>query len=140
VLSTLVHQHDLEAALERLVLLDVLAVLIQRRGSHAVQLAARQRRLEHVAGIHRAFRAPGPDHGVQFVDEHDHLAFLLGKIGQHRLQALLELATELRARHQRAHVERQDALLLQALGYLAVDDALRQPFDDRGLADPGFTD
>jgi hypothetical protein len=105
-----------------------------------MQLAARQRRLEHVARIHRAFGTPGTDHGVQLVDEHDHLAFLLGKIGQHRLQALLEFAAEFRARHQRAHVERQDALLLQALGHLAVDDALRQSLDDRGLANPRFPD
>src|SRR4249919_1338814 len=28
----------------------------------------------------------------------------------------------------------------QALGHFAVDDALRQTFDDRGLADAGFTD
>ena len=53
----LIDQHGLEATLERRVLLDVLAVLIERRGAHAMQLAARQRRLEHVAGIHRAFGA-----------------------------------------------------------------------------------
>jgi hypothetical protein len=71
-----------------------------------MQLAARQRGLEHVAGIHRAFGLAGADHGVQLVDEQDHLAFLLGEIVQHRLQALLELAAELRAGDQRAHVER----------------------------------
>ena len=41
---------------------------------------------------------------------------------------------------QRAHVERQDALVLQPLGHLAVDDALREALDDRGLADAGLAD
>ena len=57
-----------------------------------------------------------------------------------RLEALLELAAELRAGDQRAHVERQDALVLQALGHFAVDDALREALDDRGLADAGLAD
>ena len=69
-------EHVLEAALERGVLLDVLAVLIERRGAHAVQLAARERGLQHVARIHGAFGLAGADHGVQLVDEQDDLAFL----------------------------------------------------------------
>ena len=57
-----------------------------------------------------------------------------------RLQPLLELAAELRAGDQRAHVEREHALVAQALGHFAVDDALREAFDDRGLADAGLAD
>src|SRR5439155_510957 len=34
----------------------------------------------------------------------------------------------------------QQALVLQALGHFAVDDALRQAFDDRGLADARLAD
>ena len=136
----LIHQHLLEAPLERGILLDVLAVLVERGGADAVQLAARERRLEHVAGIHGAFGLAGADHGVQLVDEQDDLAFLLGQIVQHRLEALLELAAELGAGDERAHVEREDALVLQSLGHLAVDDALRQALDDGGLADAGLAD
>ena len=57
VLSTrrLADVHRLEAALERGVLLDVLAVLVERRRADDAQLAAREHRLEHVAGVHRAF-------------------------------------------------------------------------------------
>ena len=39
-----------------------------------VQLAAREHRLEHVGGVHRAFGGAGADDGVQLVDEEDHLA------------------------------------------------------------------
>ncbi len=136
----LVDQHLLEAALERGVLLDVLAVFVERGGADAMQFAARERGLQHVAGVHRAFGLAGADHRVQFVDEQDDAAFLLGEVVQHALEALLEFAAELRARDQRAHVEREDALVAQALGHFLVDDAQREAFDDRGLADARLAD
>src|SRR6185503_3629334 len=136
----LIDEHFLEAALERGVFLDVLAVLVERRRADAVQLAARERGLQHVAGVHRAFGFAGADHRVQLVDEQDDLAFLLREIVEHALQPLLEFAAELRARDQRAHVERQHALPLQAFGNLAVDDALREAFNNSRLADAGLAD
>ena len=54
-------EHLLEAALERGVLLDVLAVLVERGGADHAQLAAGQHRLEHVAGVHRALGRAGAD-------------------------------------------------------------------------------
>ena len=69
----LVDEHRLEAALEGGVLLDVLAVLVERGGADAVQLAAGQHRLEQVAGVHRALGPAGADDGVQLVDEQDDL-------------------------------------------------------------------
>ena len=64
----------------------------------------------------------------------------VGDFLEHRLEALLELAAVLRAGDQRAHVERDDPLVLQPFGHVAADDALRQPFDDRGLADARLAD
>ena len=64
----------------------------------------------------------------------------VGDFLQDRLQPLLELAAILRAGDQRPHVERDDLLLLQPLGHVLPDDPLRQPFDDRGLADAGLAD
>ena len=53
--------HRLEAAFECGVLLDVLAVLIERRRADGVQFAARQGGLEQVRGVHRAVvAAPRP--------------------------------------------------------------------------------
>ena len=112
--ARLAHQHLLEAALERRVLLDVLAVLVERGRADAVQLAARERGLEHVAGVDRALGLAGADHGVQLVDEDDGVALVLRQLLQHRLQALFELAAVLRAGEERGHVEHQHALVLQA--------------------------
>src|SRR3712207_7469542 len=44
----LADEHGLEAALERRVLLDVLAVLVERGRAYDLQLAAREGGLEHV--------------------------------------------------------------------------------------------
>ncbi len=59
---------------------------------------------------------------------------------EHRLQPLLELAAVLGAGDERAHVERDDLLVLQPFRHVAADDALRQPLDDGGLADAGLAD
>ena len=65
----LIHLHLLEAPLQGRVLFDVFAVLIQGGGADAMQIAARQRRLKHIARVHGAFGLTGPHHGVQLVDE-----------------------------------------------------------------------
>ena len=59
---------------------------------------------------------------------------------EHGLQPLFELAAILRAGDQRAHVERDDPLVLEAFRDVAADDAAGQPFDDGGLADAGLAD
>ena len=134
------NQHGLEAALERRVLFDVLAVFVERGGADGAQLAAGQRRLEHVGGVHRAFGRAGADQGVQFVDEQDDLAGGFGHFLQHGLQAILEFAAILRAGHQRGQVQRHDALGLEHFRHVAGDDALRQAFHDGRLADARLAD
>ncbi len=138
--ARLVDQHLLEAALQRGILLDVLAVFVERGGADAVQLAARQRRLEHVAGIHGALGLAGADHGVQLVDEDDDAALVQGDFLEHGLEALLELAAILGAGQQRRHVEHQHLLALERFRHFVVDDALRQALDDGRLADARLAD
>ncbi len=104
----LIDHHLLEAPLERRVFLDVFAIFIERGGADAVQLAARQCGLQHIARVHRALGLAGAHHGVQFVDEQNDLAFLFGQIVENRFQALLELAAKFRTRDQRAHIERRE--------------------------------
>ena len=59
---------------------------------------------------------------------------------EHGLQPFLELAAELGARDQRAHVERDQAAVLEALGHVAGDDTLGESLDDRGLAHARLAD
>ncbi len=64
----------------------------------------------------------------------------LDEIVEHALEALFEFAAELGARDQRAHVQRQDALVLEHLRHFAVDDALGETFDNGGLAHARLAD
>lgn len=77
---------------------------------------------------------------MQLVDERDDPAVALLDLGEDGLQALLELTAVLRSGDHRAEVQGDQPLVLQALGNVALDDALGEPFDDGGLADAGLTD
>ena len=70
----LADEHRLEAALERGVLLDVLAVLVERRRADRAELAAREHRLQQIGRVDRALRRARADDRVQLVDEEDDLA------------------------------------------------------------------
>jgi hypothetical protein len=80
----------LEAALERGVLLEVLAVLVERGGADGLQLAAGQHRLEDAGGVDRALGGAGTDEGVDLVDEQDDVA-AGGDLLEDLLEALLEV-------------------------------------------------
>ena len=136
----LAHVDLLEAALERGVLLDVLAVLVERGRADHAQLAAREHRLDHVAGVDRALGAAGADDRVQLVDEGDDLAVAVDDLLEDGLQPVLELAAVLRAGDHRADVERDEALVAQALGHVALDDAAGEALGDGGLAHAGLAD
>src|SRR5271166_4144059 len=133
--------HDrLEAALERRVLFDVLAELVERRRADALQLAACQRRFDDVARVDRAFGRARADEGMQLVDEQDDLAARAADLVHDALHALFELTAILRAGDQTRQIQGDDAFVAQQLGHVAVDDALRQAFRDRRLADAGLAD
>ncbi len=131
--------HRLETALERGVLLDVLAVLVQRRRADALQFPAAERRLDDVRSVHRAFRGTGADDGVQLVDEEDDVLGATDLVHD-RLDPLFELAAVFRAGDHEREVEGDDFLVAQEFRHVAVRDLLRETFDDRGLADAGFAD
>jgi hypothetical protein len=130
----LADEHRLEAALERRVLLDVPAVLVQRGRADHVQLAAGECGLEHVRGVHRPLGGPRAHDGVQLVDEHDQLLGRAPDLVDHGLEPLLELAAVFRPGDHPSQVESDDAPVGERLGNLVVDDALCDTFDDRGLA------
>ena len=134
-------QHLLKAPLESRILLDVLPVLVERGGAHHSQTAPGEHRLQHVAGVHGAFGAAACTHDrVHFVDEGDDLAVGVLDLFEYRLQSLLELAAVLRAGDHRGEIEADEALVLEARGNVAFDDALGKPLDDGGLADPRLAD
>ena len=77
---------------------------------------------------------------MQFVDKDDDLPLVQRNLLEHRFQSLLEFAAILGTGDQCRHVEAQHLLALERLGHFAIDNALRQPFDNRRLADARLAD
>ena len=99
----------LEAPRERAIALEVPAVLLERGRADAAELARGERGLEQVRRVHRAAASrAGAHHGVDLVDEEDRAPRCFSSAVDHGLEALFEIAAELGAGEQRAHVERVD--------------------------------
>ena len=120
----------LEPALERGVLLEVLAVLVERGGADGLQLTAGQHRLEDAGRVDRALGGTGTDEGVDLVDEQHDVAAGADLL-EHLLQALLEVTAVARTGDEGAEVEGVDLLVLERLGHVAADDVLGEALDDR---------
>ena len=136
----LAHHHRAEAARQGGVLLDVLLVLVERGGADAAQIAARQGRFQQVGGVDGALGRAGAHQRVQLVDEADDLAVGIDDFLHHGLQAVFEFAAELGAGDHGAQVDGHQLLVLELVGDVAAHDALRQAFDDGGLAHAGLAD
>ena len=134
----LIHKHLLKAPLQRRVLFDVLAVLIEGGGTDAAQLTTGQHWFEQVAGIHGAAGRTGTHHGVDLIDEQHNLPLRGGHLLEHGLEPLLKLAAVFGPGDQRAHVEGDQLAVLQGLGHITVDDALGQTLHNRGFTHAGF--
>ena len=126
--------NGLETTGERRVLLDVLAVFVERGRADRVQVATGERRLQDVAGIHGTLGGTRAHDGVELIDEQDDLAFGLLDFLEHGLQAVLELAAVLGAGDQRAHVELDEVAVAQGARHVASHDTLGDALDDSCLA------
>ena len=135
----LVDHHLLETTLQSLVLLEVLLVLVQRRGTDGTQFATRQRRLQDVGSIHCAAALARTYKGVDLIYEQKDLTLRGDNLLHNALQTLLEFALILGACDQRTHIEREDNLRLQILGHIAVDNTVCDTLGDGGLTDTGLT-
>ena len=130
----------LEAALERGILLDELAVLVEGRRADEAQLAAREHGLQHVRCRDRPLAAAGTHEHVELIDERDDPTVGVGDLFEHRLEALLELPAVHRSGDERRDVEGHELLVLERLGDIARDDALGETLDDGRLADARLAD
>ena len=135
----LLHNDGLKSTFQSRVFFDVFTIFIQRCSTHAVQLAASQSRLQQIGSIHRAFGIARADDCMEFIDEHDDLTIGALHFFQHGLQSIFELTAILSTGHQSAHVECEDAFVLEVLRNVAQHDTVSEAFHDRGLSDTWFT-
>ena len=132
-------EHGLEAAFECGIFFDVLAEFVERGRADAAEFAAGERGLEQIGRVVAAFGSACADDRVEFVDEQDDVAGV-GDFFDERFEPLFEFAAELRAGDQCAHVERDDATVLEAFGHVALENSEREAFDDRRFADARLAD
>ena len=134
--------HAAKTTRQRLVLLDVFLVLAQGGRGHHADFAAREHRLEDVGGVRGgAERRAGADHRVRLVDEQNQVRPLF-ELADHVLNPVLEHPPQHRPRDHAVHLKVDDLAVAQAnRDALRLElDAERQPFGDRGLADPRLAD
>ena len=130
---------SLESPLEAPVALDVLAVLGGGGGADALDLPPGERRLQDIGGVERPLGGARPHQRVELVYKDDDVR-VLGELLHDGLEALFELTPVLGAGHDEGDVEGKDALVGEEQRHVAVDDLVREPFDDRGLAHAGLAD
>ena len=85
------YEHGLEAPGQRRVLFDVLAVLIECRCTNHMQFAPRQRRFQHIPGIHRALGFARTDQRMELIEEKYYFSVTCLDFIKYRLKTLLEI-------------------------------------------------
>ena len=132
------HIDLLEAARQRVILLEDAAIFLVGGRAYAFQLPVRQRRLEQIGSIHRAARSrASPYHRVDLVYEQNRICRFVEFL-EHSLEALLEIAAVLGARQQRAHIQGVNMRILEDFRHIMFHNAPRKSLGDRGLAHAGF--
>ena len=131
--------HRLEAALERGVLFDILAVLLEGGRADHLDVAARERGFENVRRVHRAFRVARADDVMHLVDHEDDVAQALDLVDQ-ALHAAFKLAAELRARDKRGQVEQVHLFIAHLKRDAPLVDADGETLGYGGLADARLAD
>src|SRR5690606_378816 len=103
----LLNEDRAKASFERGVLLDVLAILIDCGGTHHLNIAAREGRLQHIRSVDRASRSTSTNHRMDLIDEQNDATMSSAYLIHHGFEALLKLATELGASYHPGQIKRQ---------------------------------
>ena len=135
IFAGLANLHDLKAAGEGRIFLDMLLILSPGCGGNRAQRAAGQGRLQQVGRIARPRSAAGADERMGLINEEDD--WLLR--GLHLLndlaEPLLEFALHARAGLQEANVQRQEADIFHRRRHRAGGQSVGEAFDHGRLAD-----
>ena len=136
----LVDLHQLKAACQRRVFLNVFFVLGPGGGTDGAQHAARQGGFEQVGRVARAGLATRADQCVHFVDEQNDGCGAGLHFVQKRTQAVFKLALHAGPGLQQTHVHHAQLYAADGGRHIVGGDAQGQAFDDSGFAHPRFTD
>ena len=115
-------------------------MFIEGCGADATQFTSGQHWLEQIARVHGTTGGTSTDNGMDFIDKQHDLTVRRRHFLQHSFQALFEFPAVLGPCNQGAHIEGNQLSILQRLGNVTVNDALRQPFNNGCFTDAGLAD
>ena len=128
----------LETALQGSVLLNALAILIERGGTDTLDDTSCQGWFQNVGGIHASFAGTGAYHGVNLIYEDDDLRMVLQFLDD-ILDALFKLSAEFGSCNDGSQVETYQTLVEEHRRCFLVVDELCQSFYDGTLSYARFT-
>src|SRR5680860_86670 len=135
----LIHINLLEAPGQRTVFLENTPEFLIRRGTDATDLTRTQHWLEQVRGIHNsAGSGSRTDNGMDLVNKQNCMLFFF-QISEQPLETFLEIATVLGSGKQSAEIQRVHHTIGNDIRYLAINNALGQPFCNGCFTHTSFT-
>mmetsp|Transcript_38335 Transcript_38335/g.78167 ORF Transcript_38335/g.78167 Transcript_38335/m.78167 type:complete len:228 (-) Transcript_38335:856-1539(-) len=136
----LINHNLLEATLQRLILLDVLAILVESGGTNAAELASGQGRFEEIGRIHGSRGGTGTDDGVHLINKQDDLTLGLGNLLEYGFETLFEFTSHGGAGDECTEIETDEfAWGFHAIGNVTVNHSLRYAFGDGRLPNSRIT-
>lgn len=128
------HKDGLETSFERGILFDMTAVFLNRGRADYLHLTSRERRLDYIRRVDRAFGAAGSDYRMNFIDKQDYLR-IFRNLFHHVFHPFLKLAAVFGTGDHRGYVERDYLLCTKRIRHVTLCNSLCKPFDDGGFAD-----
>ena len=133
-----VNVNALETAGQGAIFLKMIAEFVVGGGAHAAQLAAGQKGLQQVRGVHgSAARGACAHDGMDLVNEQDGV-FLALELLHHLLETGLKITAVAAARQHQSQIEGIDGGVGKAVRNASVHDALRQALGHGSLAHSGI--
>ena len=135
----LVDNDGLKAAFEGGILLDILPVFLEGRGSDHLNLPSGEGGLQDICSVHRSLGVSGSDQIMHLVDHKNDIAAGLDLLDQ-VFHPALKLSAKLRAGNHCGHIKQEYFLIAKLERYVSGGDFLRKALGDCRLADAGLTD
>ena len=135
----LIHSNRLEAAFQRSVFFNMLAVFVKSSCTDDLHLTAGQSRFQNISSVHAAFCVARTHQRVYFIDKENDIAAAFDVL-QQTFHTALELSAELSACHQRSQIQQEQFFAQQHRRNFPCCQTQSDTFCNGGFTDARFTD
>ena len=132
------HRHRAETPFQSRVFFNVFPVLFPGSCTQHLQFPSAQCWLKNICRINGTLRCAGPNNGVHFIHEENHISAAFDFL-KHIPQAFLKLAPVLGACHQIGHIQTDQPLVLQLRWHIPCTHSLGKSLGNGRLSHPRFS-